>query len=131
MTMPMWNPPEAETHVRQWFGYHRLDKAVLAPLMNNLFAQEWNWYHNFFMPSVKLIEKKLVAGKTIKRYDSPKTPYQRVLESPYVTASVKSSLEEQFETLNPFKLRKIMESKLKTIFSVCYSEKTTSRDTFG
>lgn len=112
------------THVRQWFGYHRLEKPVLVPLMNDLFTQEWNWYHNFFMPSVKLIEKKLVAGKTIKHYDSPKTPYQRVLESPHITVSAKSSLKEQFETLNPFKLRKIMESKLETIFSICYSKKS-------
>lgn len=111
------------THVRLWFGYHRLDKRVLVSLMNNLYSQEWSWYHNFFLPSVKLVEKKLVDGKHIKRYDTPKTPYQRVLESPYVTASVKRSLKEQFEALNPFKLRKVIESKLKTIFSVLRSKK--------
>lgn len=43
------------THVRQWFGYHRLSKPVLAPLMNNLYTHEWSCYHNFFMPSVKLV----------------------------------------------------------------------------
>lgn len=111
------------THVRQWFGYHRLSKPVLVPLMNDLYTHEWSCYHNFFMPSVKLVEKKLVAGKHIKRYDSPKTPYQRILESPYIAASVKQSLKEQFETLNPFRLRKIIENKLKTIFSICYSKK--------
>ena len=51
------------------------------------------------------------------------TPYQRVLESPYVEASVKRSLKEQFENLNPFKLRKVMESKLKTIFRILRSKK--------
>ena len=111
------------THVRQWFGYHRLDKPVLVGLMNDLYTQEWSQYHNFFMPSVKLVEKKLVDGKHIKRYDTPKTPYQRVLESPYVATSVKCSLKEQFETLNPFKLRKIMESKLKNIFRILRSKK--------
>ncbi len=111
------------THVRLWFGYHRLDKRVLVPLMNSLYSQEWSQYHNFFLPSVKLVEKKLVDGKQIKRYDTPKTPYQRVLESPYVAASIKRSLKEQFENLNPFKLRKIMESKLKTIFRILRSKK--------
>lgn len=105
------------THVRQWFGYHRIDNPVCVPLMNDLYTQEWNLFHNFFCPSVKLLKKKLVAGKTIKEYDSPKTPYQRVLESPYIAASVKRSLRKQFEGLNPFKLRKIIESKLKTIYS--------------
>ena len=52
-----------------------------------------------------------------------RTPYQRVLESPYVEASVKRSLKEQFENLNPFKLRKVMESKLKNIFRVLRSKK--------
>jgi len=59
----------------------------------------------------------------MKRYDQPKTPYQRVLESPSVSASVKRSLKEQFETLNPFRLRKAMEDKLNTIFKI-YVPKT-------
>jgi len=111
------------THVRQWFGYHRLDKRVLVGLMNHLYSQEWRLYHNFFLPSVKLVEKKLVDGKVMKRYDQPKTPYQRVLESPDVSASVKRSLNEQFETLNPFRLRKAMEDKLNTIFKILRSKK--------
>jgi hypothetical protein len=72
---------------------------------------------------VKLMEKKLVDGKAFKRYDQPKTPYQRVLESPYVSASVKRSLKEQFENLNPFRLRKAMEDKLHTIFKLLCSKK--------
>lgn len=104
------------THVRQWFGYHRIDNPVCVGLMNDLYTQEWNLFHNFFCPSVKLLEKKLVAGKTIKKYDSPKTPYQRALESSYVTASTKRFLKERFSKLNPFKLRKIIENKLKTIY---------------
>ena len=111
------------THVRQWLGYHRLDKPVLVGLMNHLYTHEWRLYHNFFLPSVKLVEKKLVDGKTIKRYDQPKTPYQRVLESAHVSASVKRSLKEQFETLNPFSLRKAMESQLNTIFRILRSKK--------
>ncbi len=111
------------TQVRQWLGYHRIDKPVLVGLINNLYTQEWCLYHNFFQPSVKLVEKKLVDGKQIKRYDTPKTPYQRVLDSSYVEVSVKWTLKEQFENLNPFKLRKAMESKLKNIFRVLRSKK--------
>jgi hypothetical protein len=72
---------------------------------------------------VKLVEKKLVEGKVIKRYDQPKTPYQRVLESSYVSGSVKRSLKEEFDTLNPFTLREAMEDKLKTIFKILRSQK--------
>lgn len=111
------------THVRQWLGYHRLDKPRVVALMNDLYTKEWRLYHNFFMPSVKLLEKKLVAGKIIKRYDTPKTPYQRLLESPYIEQTVKHSLKEQFETLNSFTLRKAMDKKLKAIFDLCYPKK--------
>ena len=111
------------THIRQWLGYHRLDKPRVVALMNDLYTKEWRLYHNFFMPSVKLLEKKLVAGKAIKRYDTPKTPYQRLLESPFIAASVKRALKEQFETFNSFALRKAMDKKLKVIFDLCYSKK--------
>src|SRR4030043_2292609 len=100
------------THVRQWCGYHRLDKPALVGLMNHLYTQEWRAYLNFFFPPREGGRKKMGGGKAMKRYDQPKTPYQRVLESPYVSASVKRSLKEQFETLNPFRLRKAMEDKL-------------------
>ena len=85
-------------------------------MMNDLYRSEWRLYHNFFQPSTKLIEKKVIASKVFKRYDSPKTPYERVLESKHVDRSIKRSLKEQFETLNPFQLRKAMESELKKIF---------------
>ena len=111
------------THVRQWLGYHRLDKPALVGLMNDLYTQEWRLYHNCFLPSVKLVEKKLVEGKAIKRYDEPKTPYQRVLESTQVSASVKRSLKQEFDGLNPFRLRKVIEGKLNTIFRILRSQK--------
>lgn len=108
------------THVRQWLGYHRFDNPEIVPLLNELYTTEWRIFHNFFCPSVKLIEKKRIASKTIKRYDSPKTPYQRVMESPYIKAEVKKELSDLLATLNPFHLRKAMEKKLKKIFEVCY-----------
>jgi len=104
------------THVRQWFGYHRFDKRKIVDMMNDLYRTEWRLYHNFFQPSTKLIEKKVIASKTVKRYDKPKTPYERVLESKDVDTSVKRSLKEQFEKLNPFQLRKGIEAKMKKIF---------------
>lgn len=109
------------THVRQWLGYHRFDNLKVVPLLNQLYTKEWRLFHNFFCPSVKLISKKMVASKTIKRYDNPKTPYQRVLESKDVAPIVKQKLKEQFKTLNPFQLRKEMEKKLKYIFNTQYN----------
>ena len=111
------------THVRQWFGYHRLDNPAVVPFMNELYTSQWRLYQNFFLPSFKLIEKKRVASKTIKRYDKPKAPYQRVLESREIPLSIKRSLKEQIEHLNPFKLREAIEKKLEKIFATNYRKK--------
>ena len=108
------------THVRQWLGYHRFDIPEIVPLLNELYTSEWRLFHNFFCPSVKLLEKQRVASKTIKRYDTPKTPYQRIMDSPDITTAVKHTLTELLETLNPFHLRRAMEGKLKKIFQMSY-----------
>jgi hypothetical protein len=106
------------THIRQWLGYDRLDNPQVVPLLNNLYTNEWRLFHNFFCPSVKLIAKKRIGSKTIKRYDSPKTPFQRIMESVYIPKETKLCLSKQLEILNPFLLRKIMDNKLKKIFSM-------------
>jgi hypothetical protein len=107
------------THIRQCLGYHRFDNPETVALLNDLYTGDWRLFHNFFCPSVKLIAKERVASKTIKRYDNPKTPYQRVIGSPDIPASVKRPLTELFGKLNPFDLRKAMEESLRRIFSSC------------
>ena len=106
------------THIRQWLGYQRLDNPLAVPLLNNLYRRQWRAFHNFFCPSVKLLDKQRMGSKTIKRYDSPKTPYQRVLESPYVSQGTKNAMTKYLETLNPFLLKKTISKKLKRIFSL-------------
>lgn len=108
------------THVRQWLGYDRFDDPRIVELLNDLYKNEWRLYFNFFIPSVKLIDKIRVRSKLIKKHDLPKTPYQRVLEAPdkYVSAQTKQKLKEQFKTLNPFELKKRIDQKIKKILSL-------------
>lgn len=116
------------THVRQWLGYQRLNNPAVVPLLNNLYAHEWRLFHNFFCPSMKLITKERIGSKTIKHHDNPQTPYQRILSSPHIHPSVKQSLTQQLESLNPFVLRKTMEKKLKTIFNSCTTQHPSTND---
>lgn len=107
------------THVRQWLGYQRLDNPKVVPLLNHLYTQEWRLFLNFFCPSVKLLHKQRIGSKTIKLHDSPKTPLQRILDSPSIPQQTKNPLSKQLEKLNPFVLRKAIEEKLKLIFDTC------------
>ncbi len=106
------------THVRQWLGYQRLDHPKIVPLLNNLYRQEWRLFHNFFCPSMKLLSKERIGSKTLKHHDPPKTPYQRIIESPHIPPNVKQNLSKQLEKLNPFVLREAMEKKLKNILNL-------------
>ncbi len=104
------------THVRQWLGHDRLDDPRVVPLLNDLYCNEWRLFHNFFCPSVKPVAKERAGSKTIKRHDTPKTPYQRLMESPDIPQATKRQLSAQLQELNPFELRKAMERKLHKIF---------------
>ncbi len=46
-------------------------------------------YTNFFLPSQKLIEKTREGSKVTKKYDKPKIPYLRVIESDKVDEKTK------------------------------------------
>ncbi len=103
------------THIRQYLGYQRFDNQKTVGLLNGLYCSEWYFYFNFFMPYSKLISKKRDGSKTIKKYDKPKTPYQRVLESKDINDEVKQHLTKIFNLLNPFDLQKTMSQKIKQI----------------
>ena len=103
------------THVRQWLAYNRFDNPDITPLLNNLYRNEWRLFLNFFLPSMKLQEKKRVASKIIKKHDDPKTPFQRCLDSKFVSPQSKRFLKDLYKNLNPFKLRKAIDEKITQI----------------
>lgn len=104
------------THVRHLFGYDRIDNPRLVELMNDLYKHEWSLYQNHFCPVMKLIEKKKINSRYYKKYDKPKTPYQRLMNCDGITEEVKDRLEKQHQDLNPFELKRMIERKLKGIF---------------
>lgn len=106
------------THIRQLFGYDRFCNDALVPLMNSLLTNEYSQLKNHFMPNTKLISKERVNSKYKKVYDSPKTPYQRLMNSEHIPIDIKEKLKQQHEQLNPFHLKQCIESKLKQIFKL-------------
>lgn len=106
------------THVRQIFGYSRIENRAVLELMNDVYRNECSLLHNYFYPTIKLQDKERVNAKIIKRFEkTPKTPYQRVLESEHIDQETKDKLTSVFKTLNPFDLKKSLELKLKNIFA--------------
>ena len=86
------------THVRQIFGYERIEDQRLVDLMNEIYEVQ-NLIQNFFIPQYKLKSKVRDGSKIKKQYDSPKTPYQRLLES-NIPELNKQKLRDQYSTLH-------------------------------
>jgi len=103
------------THIRQYLGYERFDKIEIVQQLNELYTSEWRLYFNFFIPSAKLVEKERIGSRVVKKYDYPKTPFQRIQDSPYIDQETKALLKKQFDELNPFELQKKLASKIKKI----------------
>jgi len=103
------------THIRQYLGYQRFDDPELVDMLNDLYCNEWNLYFNFFCNSFKLIEKKRIKSKIIKKFDAPKTPFQRIMESEFIPAETKQRLQRIIENIDPFELEKQMARKIKAI----------------
>lgn len=99
------------TFVRSIFGHARIENPDLIPMMNEIY-EIWEQLHNYFMPQMKLISKDRVGSKVKKKYDKPKTPYQRIIECPTVSEEVKDKLRKTKATLNPFKLQAQLQEKL-------------------
>jgi hypothetical protein len=106
------------THVRQLFGYYRLEDQALASLMNHIYSEIWNPMNNYFLPSQKLIEKTRVGSKIVKRHDDPKTPAQRLLDSKTLSEEQIAFIKTKQQTLNPFELSKQLELKLQEFFDL-------------
>ena len=83
--------------------------------MNQLYKEAWIPLQNYFCPVMKLIEKERQGGKFKKRYDTPATPCQRLLDSDKTPESVKQGLKNQREQLDPFQLSESVEVHLKKI----------------
>jgi hypothetical protein len=93
--------------VRRNIGYARYEGMETVRVMNEYYAL-LRLHTNFFMPSVKLISKHRSGATVRKRYDMPKTPYKRLLESPYIERDAKARLAETYLSVNPAALKRDM-----------------------
>jgi len=91
--------------VRKHVGYARYCGHQHLELLNQLYDQ-LRLLINFFYPCSKLIQKTRQGARVTRRYDSPRTPCQRVLERDDVDEQFKERLRRQFQTLNPAALQR-------------------------
>ena len=106
------------THVRAVIGHLRYDTEKELEVINSLYRKELRLYKNFFQPVMKLKEKIRDKGKVHRKYDIPKTPYQRIMESEKIPEENKKELSKLYQRLNPAELKRKIDEKIHRLFKV-------------
>lgn len=86
--------------VRKFVGYQRLDTPEQLAILNQLY-ELLSDYQNFFQPVMRLRSKIRDGAKVTRKYDVPKTAYQRVLDRKDMPQENKDKLTRRFRDLNP------------------------------
>jgi hypothetical protein len=103
--------------VRRNVGYARFDTPEELACLNELYAVVRE-HTDFFMPSAKLASKSREGARVVKRYETPKTPYARVLESVDVSDAAKSRLKKRYDRLNPAALKRTIASLQRHLYEL-------------
>lgn len=104
------------THIRRWLGYGRYDAPKQLAAMNDLYRNELRLFNNFFRPVMKTVSKEKINNSVCrKKYDQAKTPHRRLIESKQISYRQKQKLTEIYLSLNPVKLKNIIDQKIKKI----------------
>ncbi len=101
------------THVREIFGYVKIEDPAMIEWMNRIYQELWNPLANFFMPSTKLLRKTRIGSRIKKEYDRPQTPCDRVLACESVSELEKQRLRQRKAMLNPWDLSERLEEELR------------------
>jgi len=103
--------------VRHTVGYDRWETEQELAFLESIY-DDLRFYINFFQPSFKLIAKERIGNKTVKRYDTAKTPYQRVLERQDISLEIKARLMNLYTQLNPAELRRRIDQKTAKLWKI-------------
>jgi hypothetical protein len=98
-------------------GYDRWETERELALLESVYDY-LRPYIKFFRPSFQLIAKERIGNKTIKRYDTARTPYQRVLERKDISLEAKAPLMNLYVQLHPAELRRRMDQKTAKLWKI-------------
>jgi len=91
--------------VRKFVGYARFEGIKGTRTLERLY-QSARDYVNFFQPSAKLLDKVRLGAKIRKTYHPPATPCDRLLARIDVPESLKTTLKNRRDGLDPVQLLK-------------------------
>lgn len=80
-----------------------------------LYREVWAPWQNFFLPCLKLAQKWREGSHWRKRYELPRTAYERLCAPGILPLKERRQLRERYASLDPFDLKDQVEKRLKQI----------------
>lgn len=111
-----WVEQRNWTAVRRVVGYDRYSSRRAHAALRTLYPALSAWL-NLLQPLQKLAAKERHGARLVRRYDTARTPYRRLLEAGVVSEAVEAALERHFDALNPVALRAEVECLLEQVWS--------------
>jgi hypothetical protein len=102
---------------RRFIGYDRYSTKAAYEQMKRLY-EPIRLYVNFFQPISKLLSKERDGAKVTKRYDRPRTPYQRLLETDALDQTKRDELARCYAGLSPAKLLARIHAELDALWKL-------------
>ncbi len=113
------------THIRAYLGNLRYDTEYELMIINELY-DTLRVYKNFFQPVLKLKQKMRERGKVHRKYEKARTPYQRIIESGWISEDKRRELTNIYISLNPAKLKRYIDTLTTKLYEV-YQEKNKTQ----
>ena len=113
------------THVRKVLGYLRYDTVEEIAIIRDLYNNELRVYKNFFQPVMKLVSKERIGGRVKRKYGTPMTPYQNLIQSNQLTREAERRLSEAYPSLNPAALKRAIDAKINNLVATHEAKKAT------
>ena len=116
--------------VRRQVGYQRHSSGAAFEALQQLYPL-LRLQLNFFRPVRKLVGKERLGAKVVKRYDDPRTPYQRLLVSGSLSEVSRAQLERQYLATNPAELQRRIDSLLHQLWRLAETRANTPAAEIG
>lgn len=116
------------THVRKLLGWDRYDTLEALQVINRLY-EELRIFQNLFQPSMKLRCKIRKGSRLIRRYDTPRTPFERVLEHQEADPKKVQALDHTLKRTDPFELSRQIDQHLERLYQLANRADAAPRET--
>ncbi|MGQ0696398.1 MAG: integrase [Nitrospiraceae bacterium] len=107
------------TPVRKLVGWDRYESPAALAALQALYA-DLRLFQNLFQPSMKLRHKSRHGSRLLRRYDTPQTPFTRVLACAEADRLKVAALRRVLARTDPFALSQRIDTQLEQVWQLAH-----------